>query len=166
MEGSGVAGVGFVIAGGDSPELLQLGEGVLDKMAPTGHLPVEADHGLAVGLGWDDRGGTTLIQLRPEPVDVERLVAEQSAEGDTLDQRRHADAVVALAGQQDEAYEVAESVGQGNDLGRQATPRAADGLGLGPAPCAARLLVRGTMVPSIRAYSKSGSSDRHPKTRS
>src|SRR3954465_1532483 len=143
MEGSGVAGVGFVIAGGDSPELLQLGEGVLDKMAPTVHLPVEADHGLAVGLGWDDRGGTTLIQLRPEPVDVERLVAEQSAEGDTLDQRRHADAVVALAGQQDEAYEVAESVGQVNDLGRQAPPRAADGLGLGPAPCAPRLLVRG-----------------------
>jgi hypothetical protein len=125
------------------PQTLQLGDGVLDEVAPAVHVPVEADGGLAVGLGRDHRGGATLIQLRPEPVDVEGLVAEQGAEGDILDQRRHAEAVVALAGQQDEAHQVAEGINEGNDLGRQTTARAADGLVLGSASGAARLLVGG-----------------------
>ena len=121
---------------------------------------------LAVGLGRDHRGGTAIVQVRPEPVRVERFVAEQSAEGDTLDQRRHADSVVVLAGQQDEAHQIAEGVDKGDDLGRQAAARAADGLGPGPplAPLAFWWAV--TMVPSTRAYSKSGSPDRHAKTRS
>src|SRR4028119_869645 len=165
MDGSGVAGVGFVVASGDGPELLQLGEGVLDQVAPAVHVAVEADGGLAVRLGRDHRGGTTGVKLRPEPVGVEGFVAEQGAEGDALDQRLHADAVVALAGQQKEAHQVAESVDEGDDLGCQAAARAADGLIAGPplAPLAFWWAV--TMVPSIRAYSKSGSSDRHAQTR-
>src|SRR3712207_5378997 len=156
MDGGSVAGVGFVVAGGDGPELLQLGEGVLDEVAPAVHVTVEVDGGFAVGLGWDNRGGTTIVEARPEPVRVERFVAEQSAEGDALDQRRHADAVVALAGQQDEAHQIAEGVDEGDDLGGQAAARAADGLILGPpfAPLAFWWAV--TMLPSIRAYSKSG----------
>src|SRR3954447_20458096 len=53
----------------------------------------------------------------------------------------------------------------GDDLGRQTATRAADGLGPGPpfAPLAFWWAV--TMVPSTRAYSKSGSPDRHSKTR-
>src|SRR5918992_4112162 len=166
MDGGGVAGVGFVVAGGDGPELLQLGEAVLDQVAPAVHVAVEVDGALAVGLGWDHRGGTTIVEVRPEPVGVEGLVAEQGAEGDALDQRPHADAVVALAGQQDEAHQVAEGVDEGDDLGGQAAARAADRLLPGPplAPLAFWWAV--TMLPSIRAYSKSGSSDRHAKTRS
>src|ERR687889_2322612 len=165
MDGGGVAGVGFVVAGGDGPELLQLGEGVLDQVAPAVHVAVEVDGALAVGLGWDHRGGTTIVEVRPEPVGVEGLVAEQGAEGDALDQRPHADAVVALAGQQDEAHRVAEGVDQGDDLGGQPAARAADGLISSPpfAPIAFWWAV--TMVPSIRAYSKSGSPERQAKTR-
>src|SRR5918998_3812174 len=153
MDSRGVAGVGLVVAGGDGPDLLQLGEGVLDQVAPAVHVAVEADDGLAVGLGRDHRGGTTGVELRPEPVGVEGFVAEQGAEGDALDQRRHADAVVAPAGQQKEAHQIAESVDEGDDLGGQATARAADGLVPGPplAPLAFWWAV--TMVPSIRAYS-------------
>src|SRR5215218_4142794 len=99
MDGGGVASVGFVVSGGGGPELFQLGESVLDEVAPAVHLAVEADGGLAVGLGWDHRGGAAIVKLRPEPVSVEGLVTEQSAEDDALDQRQHADAVVALAGQ-------------------------------------------------------------------
>src|ERR671928_1592594 len=166
MDDGGVAGVGFVVAGGDGPELLQLGEGVLDQVAPAVHVAVEVDGGLAVGLGWDHRGGTATVEVRPEPVGVEGLVAEQGAEGDALDRRPHADAVVPLAGQQDEAHQAAERIDQGDDLGGQAAARAADGLSLSPpfAPLAFWCAV--TMVPSIRAYSKSGSSDRPPKMRS
>src|SRR3954464_3182583 len=166
MDGGGVAGVGLVEASGDGPELFQLGEGVLDEVAPAVHLVVEADGGLAVGLGRDHRGGTTIVKLRSEPVGVERFVAEQSAEDDTLDQRRYTDGVVALTGQQYEAHQSAERVDKGDDLGRQPTARAANGLILSPplAPLAFWWAV--TMVPSIRAYSKSGSPDRHAKTRS
>jgi hypothetical protein len=39
---------------------------------------------------------------------------------------------VALAGQQDEAHQIAEGIGEGNDLGGQAAARAADRLILGP----------------------------------
>src|SRR5215212_1581853 len=166
MDGSGVAGVGFVVAGGDGPELLQLGEGVLDEVAPAVHVTVEVDGGLAVGLGRDHRGGAAIVKLCSEPVGVEGFVAEQSAEGDALDQRPHADAVVALAGQQHEAHQIAEGVNEGDDLGGQAAARAADRLIPGPplAPLAFWWAV--TMVPSIKAYSKSGSSDRHAKMRS
>src|SRR5829696_7002057 len=166
MDSRGVAGVGFVVASGDGPELLQLGEGVLDEVAPAVHVAVEADGGLAVGLGRDHRGGAAGVKLRPEPVGVEGFVAEQGAEGGALDQRRHANGVVALARQQDEAHQIAEGVREGDDLGGQAAARAADRLVLGPpfAPLAFWWAV--TMVPSIRAYSKSGSPDRHAKTRS
>src|SRR4028118_1134717 len=98
MDGSGVAGVGFVVAGGDGPELLQLGEGVLDQVAPAVHVAVEADDGLAVGLGRDHRGGTTLVKLRPEPVGVEGLVAEQGAAGAALEPRPPAEAGVGRGG--------------------------------------------------------------------
>src|ERR687893_1410651 len=166
MDGGGVAGIGLVVAGGDGPELLQLGEAVLDEVAPAVHVAVEADGGPAAGLGRDHRGGAAIVEVRPEPVRVERLVAEQGAEGDALDQRPHADGVVALAGQQDEPHQVAEGVDEGDDLGRQAAARAADGLVPGPplAPLAFWWAV--TMVPSTRAYSKSGSPDRRWKTRS
>src|SRR5215212_628852 len=166
MDGSGVAGVGFVVAGGDGTELFQLGEGVLDQVAPAVHVAVEVDGGLAVGLGRDHRGGAAGVKLRPEPVGVEGFVAEQGAEDGALDQRRHADGVVALARQQDEAHQIAEGVREGDDLGGQAAARAADRLVLGPpfAPLAFWWAV--TMVPSIRAYSKSGSSDRQAKMRS
>src|ERR671916_809570 len=165
MDGGGVTGVGLVVAGGDGPELLQLGEGVLDQVAPAVHVAVEADGGLAVRLGRDHRG-TTGVKLRPESVGVESLVAEQGAEGDALDQRRHADAVVPLAGQQEEAHQVAERVGEGDDLGGQAAARAPDGLASGPPLAPLALWWAVTMVPSTRAYSKSGSPDRQAKTRS
>src|SRR3954453_21231471 len=45
------------------------------------------------------RSSSSALSLR-----VERFVAEQSPEGDALDQRPHADTVVMLAGQQDEAH--------------------------------------------------------------
>ena len=45
-----------------------------------------------------------------------------------FDQGRHANKVVALAGQQDKADQVAQRVHQGDDLGGQAAARAPDRL--------------------------------------
>src|SRR3712207_2430506 len=140
-------------------------------MAPSIGVAVEVEAGLAVRLGRDHGDGAAGVEFGPEPVDVEGPVAEQGAEGDTLDQGRHADGVVALARQQHEAHQVAQRVHQGDDLegddlGGQAATGAADGLMLSPpfAPLAFWWAV--TMVPSTGAYSKSGSSDRRSKSRS
>ena len=77
-----------------------------------------------------------------------------------------ADAVMALSRQENEAGEVAERIDESHDLGGRAAVRLADGLivksPLAPVPCRWTF----TMVPSIIAYSKSGSPDRARKMRS
>src|SRR3954464_5856906 len=103
--------------------------------------------------------GAALIQVRDDVIAVERRVADQRAECDPVDERRHADRVEPLPWQEHEAHEVAERVGEGQDLGGQAAFGAADGLALRPplAPCPWRWTF--TMVASTRAYSRSGSSE-------
>src|SRR5215217_4571096 len=74
-------------------------------------------------------------------------------------ERRHANRIEALPWQEHEAHEVAERVGERQDLGGQAAFGAADGLALSPpfAPCPWRWTL--TMVASTMAYSMSGSSE-------
>src|SRR3546814_269109 len=83
----------------------------------------------------------------------------------TVDERRHSDGVEAVAGQQDEAHEIAESIGERQDLGRHAALGAADGLAPSPpfAPWPWRWTL--TMVASTMAYSMSGSSEQASKIR-
>jgi hypothetical protein len=80
------------------------------------------------GLRRDERAGAPPIELDAQPIIVEGLVAEQSVECDSLDQWFDPDAVVALAGQKNEAYEIAERLDHCDDLGGQATSRPANGL--------------------------------------
>jgi hypothetical protein len=108
---------------------------------------------------------TARVQVRNDPVDVEGLVGDQSAELDRLDQRANADRVEALARQELEPDKVAERVGQRDDLGGPAAARSAYGLALSPPfePCPCRWTL--TIVPSIMANSMSGSSDTASKMR-
>jgi hypothetical protein len=92
---------------------------MLDEIAPVVHVAVEADIGLTVDLGRDHRGAA-IIKLGSGPVGVECFVVDQSAKDDTLDQWLDADAVVALAAQQDESHQIAEGIDKGHDLGGQA----------------------------------------------
>src|SRR3954463_16590697 len=103
--------------------------------------------------------GAALIQVRDDVIAVERRVADQRPKGEPVDERRHADRVEPLPWQEHEAHEVAERVGEGQDLGGQAAFGAADGLAQSPpfAPCPWRWTF--TMVASTRAYSRSGSSE-------
>src|SRR3954462_12462436 len=100
-----------------------------------------------------------------EPIGVEPLVANEGADLDPLNQRRRADAVVTLPRQQHEASEIAKAIHQGDDLDCQTAARATDrltgGPPLAPVPCWWTRM----MVPSISAYSKSGSPDRTLKRR-
>ena len=132
MDGGAEAGVGFVVARGDAPELFDFLEDVFDQMALFVHLLVVVDCSASAAVGRDHRQGVALVQFRPEPIAVEGLIADQRLERDAVQQRLDADAIVALARQQDEAREGAERVDQRDDLGGQTAARFADGLILTP----------------------------------
>ena len=76
-------------------------------------------------------------ELGDDGVAVEGHVGDQATEGQSVDQRRHPDCVIAVAGQKDEAHKVTQRVGQRQDLGGHATLGAAYGLALSPPfePC-------------------------------
>ena len=81
--------------------------------------------------------GATLVEFGNDGIVVEGGVSDQAAECRAIDQGRHADGVMALTGQEDEADEVAECIGQRQDFRRDAALGAAYGLALSPpfTPC-------------------------------
>src|SRR5713101_9364416 len=109
--------------------------------------------------------GAALVEVGDDVVAVEGLVGDERAEFDPLDERWDADRIEALSRQQDESDEIAERIGERQDLGRHAPLGAADGLALSPpfAPCPWRWTL--TMVASTMAYSISGSSEAASKSR-
>jgi hypothetical protein len=72
------------------------------------------------------------MQCCPQLVVVKGLVAEESAERQTLNQRCNTFAVVPLTRQQDKVDQVPQCIDQGDDLGRQAAARAPNSLVLSP----------------------------------
>lgn len=115
-------------------------EAVRDRVRPT-------------GLGWNNSDGASLGELGAQSIVVEGLVGEQCAELDVADQRLDTYAVMPLAEQENEARQIDEH----EYLGRQPSTRSADRL----IPPFAPVLCwwTQTIVPSIMAYSKSGSPD-------
>lgn len=166
MDHGAVAGIGLIVAGCDASEFLNLAEEVLDQMAPPIHGVVTRNPAGTVVFGRDNGDRSTFCQFGAYPIDVECFVSQQGIELDPGDQRRNTNTVVALAGQQRKAHEVSQRIDESHDLGRQAAARFPYGLiespPFAPAPC----WWTRTMVPSIIAYSKSGSSERDWKTRS
>src|SRR3954449_9306433 len=134
-------------------------------MAPFGHLGVDLERHRAARMLRDHDLGAALIEIGDDVIAVEGGVGDQGAEFDALDQRRDPDSVEALSGQQNEADEVAQGIGEGQDLGRHAALGAANGLARSPpfAPCPWRWTL--TMVASTMAYSISGSSEAASKSR-
>src|SRR3954464_5477258 len=146
-------------AQGDALELLQLAEEVLDQVPPFVHLAVNLERGRAAWMLGDDHLGAALVQVRDDVVADESGIADQRAECDPVDERRHADRVEPLPWQEHKAHQITERVGERQDFGGQAAFGAANSLALRPpfAPCPCRWTL--TMVASTRAYSRSGSSE-------
>jgi hypothetical protein len=113
----------------------------------------------------DDRLGAAIVQVGRERIAVEGLVGDQATKGDVFDERRHSHAVVAMARQRRKAHEIAQRIGECEALGGQTALGAADGLAPCPpfAPCPWRWTL--TMVPSIIANSRSGSSEQASNSR-
>jgi lysophospholipase L1-like esterase len=139
MDGCGEAGVSFVVSGGDAAEFLEALDAILDEMAPFVHLGIVIDARFAVGLGGNDGDRPAFVQRGAQAVVVEGLVGDQRRKIDVFNQRLSADAVMALAGQQDKAREIAQRIDQHHNLGRQPAAGAADGLiaspPFAPVPC-------------------------------
>src|SRR5436190_8453057 len=128
-------------------------------MTPFVHFLVDGERFRAARMLGDDDLGAARIEFGDDGVAVERLVGDQRLEGQPLDERGDANGVEALSGQQHEAHQIAERIGQRQDFGGHAAFRTADGLALSPpfAPCPWRWTL--TMVASTMAYSMSGSSE-------
>jgi len=124
--------VSFVASHGDAFELLKFAKEVFDEMAPFVNLGVDGDRIETVRALGNDNAGAALIQLGDDPVGIERLIPDQRAEGDAVDQRGDADRIVALARQEMETDQIAERVGEGEDFGGPAAFGLAYGLALSP----------------------------------
>jgi hypothetical protein len=124
--------IGFVGTHGDAFELLELAEEVFDQMTPFVHLGIERQ---LLGSAWmlgDDDLGTAGIQIGNDGVAVEGFVGDQRAEIDAVEERRYTDRIVTMAGQQLEAHQVAERIGQCQNLGGHAAFRTSNGLTTSP----------------------------------
>ena len=95
-------------------------------------LVVDGERCCALRALGDDDSGTALVQLGDDPIGIEGLVGNQVVEFDVLDEWSDPDRIVALSGQQNEAHEIAQRIGERQDLGGQAAFGLADGLALSP----------------------------------
>ena len=116
MDHSSEAFVGLVAAHGDTLEFLQTAEEVLDQVPPFVDLGVDRKRGPAVWALRDDDLGASFLQLVNDPVRVEGLVGDETVKLDALDQRRKTYRIVPVSGQQDEADQIAERIGQCQDF--------------------------------------------------
>jgi hypothetical protein len=133
---------------------------------PAVGVEVAVDLLLPVRFGRDHRYRASFVHFGSQPVGVESLVPEEHIEFDVLDQRFHPDEVVALARQQNETNQVSQCIYQRDDLRGQSTAGPSDRLTMSPPLAPVRCWWTRTIVPSIMAYSKSGSPDNRSKRRS
>ena len=99
MDHGSVALVGLVAAHGDTLELLQTAEEVLDQVPPFVDLAVDRQRRPAAWPLRDDDLGTSFVQFVDDPVGIEGFIRDQTFKLDVLDQRRDTHRVVAVSRQ-------------------------------------------------------------------
>lgn len=166
MDHGAEAGIGLLVAHGEAAEVFEFLEEILDQVAPSVFHPVDLQRLQAAAPLADHDLRPARPQLFVQPVAVKGAVGEQGAEGEPLQQGQHGAGLEMLPGQEHEADQVAEPVGERHDLGRHGAGGAAYSLTESPpfAPCPERWTR--VMVPSIITSSMSGSSDKALKIRS
>src|SRR6266481_2787264 len=156
--------VGFVCADGDALEFLELAEEILNQVAPLVDLSVDRQRRGAPWMLRDDNLGAALVEAGNDGIAVEGFVGDEALKGETVDERSNPHRIETMAGQENEADEIAQCVGQRQNFGRHAAFGTADGLALRPpfAPCPWRWTL--TIVASTMAYSMSGVSQQASKS--
>ncbi len=127
-----IALIGFVAARGDTLELLELAEEILDQVTPFVHLLIDLNRLFSLRALGDHDFGPALVQGVDDPIAVKRLIGQQGLEIDPLDQGRHANRVIAIPGEKLEANKIAQRIRQREDLRRPPALGLADGLILSP----------------------------------
>jgi len=117
MDHGGEAVIGFVAAQGYSLKVLEFAEEILDQMPPFVDLFVNLKGFCASRMLRNDDFGAALIEVFDDPVRIEGLIGNEPLEFEAFDQRRNANRVVTMPRQQLEAHEIAECIGQRQDLG-------------------------------------------------
>ena len=120
---------GLVIAGGDGPELLELGKEVLDQMPGLVEVFVKGARCLAGLARWDDRHLAGFSQRREHArVGIERLVGDERLGLKLRQQGICSSQVVLLTAGEMKASRIAERIHERVDLGGQPALAAANGL--------------------------------------
>src|SRR4051794_3847195 len=126
------ASCGLVVAGGDGPELLELGEEVLDEVARLVEILVKgARHLAGFPRRDDDRLAGLGQRLEPPLIRIERLVGNECLGLKLREQGIGASQIVLLTAGQMKADRIAECIHQRVDLGAQPALAAPDRL-VGP----------------------------------
>jgi hypothetical protein len=119
----------LIIARGDSTELLESGEEVLDQVARLEQVAVVVAADFPVGLGRDHHGLTGHEKRINDPLlGIERLIGDQRLGLHRRQQFVGTDEIMFLAAGQGEANRIAERIDQRVDFGAQSAARAADRL--------------------------------------
>src|SRR3954462_3004883 len=123
------ASCGLVVAGGNGPELLELGEEVLDQMPGLVEVFVEGARRLAGFARWDDGRLAGVSQRLEYPlVGIERLVGDEGLGLKVGQQGIGSGQIVRLTASEMKAGRIAERIDGGVDLGGQPALAAADRL--------------------------------------
>src|ERR1700738_499411 len=107
--------------GGETAELLEVGEGAFDAVALAVEGAVEAALHLADGSRRDDGGDIAFVEMVEDGVGVVALVGEHGLGAMIAEQRDGLGAVISLAAGQHEAERQSKRIGEQVDLGRQAS---------------------------------------------
>src|SRR3982751_5069924 len=114
------ASCGLVVAGGNGPELLELGKEVLDQMPGLVEVFVEGARRLAAFARWDDRRLAGVSQRLEYPlVGIERFVGDERLGLKLRQQGIGSGQIVLLTAGEMKAGRIAERIDQRVDLGGQ-----------------------------------------------
>ena len=123
------ASCGLIVAGGNGPELLELGKKVLDQVPGLVEVFVKGARCLsALARGDDGRLASLGQRLEHALVGIERFVGNQRLGLKLREQGIGSSQVMLLTAGEMKADRIAECIHQGVDLGGQPTLAATDGL--------------------------------------
>ena len=108
--------------------MLEFIEETLNEVAFAVEGEVARARGFSVRFGWDDGDDRSIVEGGDEGVGVERLVGDQGAGVDGLDERFSASQIVVLARAEHHLDRIAEGIDERVNLGGQSAAGSADGL--------------------------------------
>ena len=112
-----IAGIGFVVSCIYASELFDFAEIVFDKMPPLVGFFVVGNVNATISFCRNDGLCLARIEVLTQGIGVEGLVGKHGTKFQTADQVWHTNDFTALAGQKLEAHQIAQRIGESQNLG-------------------------------------------------